>query len=106
LRFAVEVWNLPQNRYDAIEEIRKVLGFGKTEWKCLLKALAKTDSGWLQFMFGNVCVDFKKVADVEELHLHVRSAEGKTKKAIDYTFDLNDFAAPKVGSQQVSYHKK
>ena len=55
--------SLPEDRYGAIEEIRTLLGFTKTEWRVLLHAISKTDNGWLQFAFGSVTVDFKKFVD-------------------------------------------
>jgi len=102
----LEIWNLPSDRYDAIEELRKILGFKKAEWKYLLIALAKTDNGWLQFMFGNVRVDLKKAADIDELHVNVKSQSGRTRKAVDYTYDLKEFTTPKSKSQKVSCYRK
>ncbi len=84
--------NLPENRYDAIEEIRALLGFTKAEWKILLHAISKTDNGWLQFVFGEVSVNFKKFVDVDELHLSVDVGKNpKSKQSVKYIYDLTDF---------------
>lgn len=84
--------NLPENRYDAIEEIRTLLGFSKAEWKVLLHAISKTDNGWLQFIFGDVSVNLKKFVDVDELHLSVDAGKNpKAKQSIKYIYDLTDF---------------
>ncbi len=87
----MEFKDLPDNRFDAIEEIRILLGFGKAEWKCLLKAISKTDNGWLQYMFGDVSVDLKKIVDIDELELKLEVKMGKkATKSATYNFDLNE----------------
>jgi hypothetical protein len=89
--------NLPENRYGAIEEIRTLLGFTKTEWRVLLHAISKTDNGWLQFAFGSVTVDFKKFVDADQLHLRIDVGENpKSKQSVKYIYDLTDFIRPKL----------
>ncbi len=84
----------PDNRYDAIEEIRALLGFKKAEWKALLNALSKTDNGWLQYMFGDVTVDIKKFVDIDELAIQIEKKTKGTTKSLKYVFDLADFVKP------------
>jgi hypothetical protein len=89
-------WNFPDNRYAAIEEIRRLLGFTKAEWKTLLHALSKTDNGWLQYMFADVTVDFKKFVDMNEIHVLIEKGEkNKQTMCLKYVYDLNDFTKPK-----------
>ncbi len=89
--------NLPADRYGAIEEIRTLLGFTKTEWRVLLRAISKTDNGWLQFAFGGVTVDFKKFVDADQLHLRIEVGKNpKSKHSVKYIYDLTDFARPRL----------
>ena len=85
-----------RNRYEVMEEVRTLLGFSKPEWRILLHALAKTDNGWLQFMFGKVCIDFKKFVDIDELHMRIVATKKntKSKQSTQYVYDLTDFAGP------------
>jgi hypothetical protein len=88
----VSFWNFPDNRYAAIDEIRRLLGFTKAEWRTLLHALSKTDNGWLQYMFADVTVDFKKFVDVNEIHVLIEKSEkNKQTMSLKYVYDLNDF---------------
>ena len=102
----LELKNLTQNRYTAIEETRNMLGFTPSEWRYLLRALSKTDNGWFQFMRGNLTIDFKKFVDINELHMQITFEKGKTKKSTNYTYDLNEFTKPKAKKIRVSQSKK
>jgi hypothetical protein len=89
--------DFPNNRYAAIEEIRTLLGFTKAEWKALLRALSKTDNGWLQYMFGNVTLDFKKFVDIDEVHILIeKKTRNKSTESLKYVFELSDFIKPKA----------
>jgi hypothetical protein len=81
--------DLPDNSYLAFEEIRTLLGFTKPEWRVLLHALSKTGNGWLQFMFGDVTVNVKKIVDTNELHLTVEMKKGNVTKQAKYRYNLN-----------------
>ena len=95
-------WNFPDNRYVAIEEIRNLLCFRKAEWKTLLGALSKTDNGWLQYMFGEVTVDFKKFVDVDEIHILIENKmTDKSTMSLKYVYDLNDFTNPRPSAKNV-----
>ena len=86
------IWNLPDDRYVAIEDVRKIVGFSTAEWKCLLQGLSKTHNGWLQFVYGELTIDFKKIIDLNELHmkLELRTHKNVTKTA-KYIYDLAEF---------------
>ncbi len=90
-------WNFPDNRYTAIEEVRRLLGFTKPEWKVLLRILSKTDSGWLQYTFASVKVGLKKLVDLNEIHIVIeKQGKDKPTMSLKYVYDLNDFTKPKV----------
>lgn len=96
-------WNLADDRYVAIEKIRRLLGFKKAELKALLNALSKTDNGWLQYMFGNVTLDLKKFVDVDEIHILVENKTNeRLTKSLKYVFDLKDFTKPRVKNLRFS----
>ena len=88
--------DLPEDRYLTLEETRRMLGFKKSEWKSLLIALSKTDNGWLQFMRGELTIDFKKFVDIDELHMHyeLKKNENVTKTA-NYVYGLIEFTEPR-----------
>jgi hypothetical protein len=88
--------NLQEDRYVALEETRRMLGFTKSEWKSLLVALSKTDNGWLQFMRGELTIDIKKFVDIDELHMRfeLKRKENVTRTA-SYIYELNEFTKPR-----------
>jgi hypothetical protein len=87
---------LPDNRYSAIEYIRKKLDFSESEWRCLLRALARTDNGWFQFMLdGDLTIDFKKFVDIGELQILIeKKMKHGAVKSLKYVYDLSDFWRP------------
>lgn len=86
----------PDDRYKVLEETRLMLGFKKSEWKCLLVALSKTDNGWFQFIIGDLTIDFKKFADIDELQLKLEmKVNDKATKLARYIYDLKEFTEPK-----------
>jgi len=59
----------PRDNLAALDETLNILGFDLPQWTCLLEVMGKSDNGWLQFMRGDLCVDFEKSVDIDELHL-------------------------------------
>ncbi len=102
----MEIKTLPENRYVALEETRSMLGFTQPEWRCLLRALSKTDNGWFQFIRGNLTIDFKKFVDINELHMQITFERGKTKKSTNYTYDLSEFTKTNAQKIRISQRKK
>jgi len=97
---------LSDNRYLALEETRKILGFKKQEWRSLLAALSKTDNGWFDFLQGNLRISLEKFADLDELHMEIRLKTDKIVKTVEYTYDLNEFTKHKVGSLPVDCNEE
>ncbi len=90
------IQSLPDDRYRAIEEIRKKLKFTKQEWRVFLHALAKTDNGWFEYMLGDITIKFGKVVDIDELKLHIEQNKGgKVLKSAVYIYDLKEFKQTK-----------
>jgi hypothetical protein len=98
--------NLSDNRYVALEETRRLLGFKKSEWKSLLAALSKTDNGWFEFMRGDLTVLFEKFADIDEMHLEIKFDKDKVVKTINYAYDLSEFTKQKIKGIHVDCHKE
>ncbi len=88
------MWSFPDDRYAAMEAARTLLGFSRAEWKILLHALSKTNNGWLNFIFGDIHLDFKKSVNVDEIHLLISNRKGRTVKSLKYVYDLTDFTTP------------
>lgn len=90
---------LSDNRYHALEETRMLLGFKKSEWKSLLIALSKTDNGWFEFMQGEFRITVEKFADINELHMEVKTEKNGVGKALTYCYDLAEFTNPGTSSE-------
>ena len=57
-------------------------------------------------MLGDWTIHFEKFVDIDELHIELKFRKGKLAKAIDYTYDLNEFTEPKINSQRVGCGKE
>lgn len=81
----------PDNRYVALEQTQKLLGFNHLEWKFLLELLSKIDFGWLVFRFGDIEATFTKHEEERDrIYLHLELRKDKTEHSIIYTFGLNE----------------
>jgi hypothetical protein len=87
----MEITKLSENRYDALDEVRSLLGFKKSEWRSLLIALAKADNACFDFVLGDCTLRFEKFIEINELHMELKFVKGKLTKTFDYAYDLNEF---------------
>jgi hypothetical protein len=87
---------LSDNRYHALEETRRLLGFKKSQWKSLLSALSKTDNGWFEFKQGDFRITLEKFVEIDELHMEIKLDRNNVVKTLDYRYDLREFVEKRL----------
>ncbi len=96
---------LSSNRFFALDETRRLLGFKKSEWNSLLCVFFKADNGWLEVMSGDLQVTFEKFENTNSLHMEVKSGKEKAVKRITYTYDLRQFTKKKINRPPVDCNR-
>ena len=71
----------PENRYEVLEESRKLLGLTASDFRSLLKVLCRTEFGMLDFSFGKVTICLSASGD-EEICLSVGLEQGPVGKSM------------------------
>ena len=87
---------LSDNRYHALEETRRLLGFKKSQWKSLLSALSKTDNGWFEFKQGDFRITLEKFVEIDELHMEIKLDRNNVVRTLDYRYDLREFVKKRL----------
>ena len=82
-----QILSFPENPYDALEEACTILGFNENQLRFLSDILLKTDSGYLDFYVGDLCIEFHKVYEEEEINLCI-SVKEDTERAVTYPLKL------------------
>jgi hypothetical protein len=81
----------PKDKYEALEEIRKILGFTKEELGMLLALLEKSIEGHLDFNVGDITVEFHAVeldeSSPSEISVIVELAEREITHRVEYRFN-------------------
>jgi hypothetical protein len=88
------VSGFPENRYEALEESRRLLGLNDSDFRTLLKVLCRTECGTLDFSFGNVSICLSSCGD-NEVHLTLGLGNGPVEKSADYRFRSHELGVPK-----------
>lgn len=83
----------PENRYEALEESRKLLGMTAKDFNCFLKVLCKSDYGDIHFDLGNILVSFFVVHS--RFSLTFSLTHRRLERSIEYKFKLDDIGFPK-----------
>lgn len=79
----------PENRYEALEESRRLLSLTESDFRSLLRVLSRTDFGTLNFSFGKVAISLSAGGD-EEVCLTVGLGQGPVEKSAEYTFHFSE----------------
>ncbi len=84
----------PENRYDALEEVQKMLGFNSMEWKIFFKVLRKADDGFLEIHLGDLQIQFALWSEDEKrVHLSLEYQKERTGKSATYEYSINELEA-------------
>jgi hypothetical protein len=75
----------PENRYEALEESRRLLGLTEPDFHSVLKVLCRTKYGTLDFSLGKVSISLSTYGD-EEVFLSVGLGQGPVEKSAEYKF--------------------
>jgi len=97
-QFRVSDLDFPANRYDALEECRKLLGLKAHDFSCLLRILCKAELGSLVFDFGSLSVHFCAFED-EGISLTFEFGQKELTKIAGYRFKPSDFGISKKGKR-------
>lgn len=86
--------DFPENRYDALEEVQKLLGFNSSEWKGFFKILRKADDGFLEVHLGDLQIQFALWSeDEKKVHLSLEYQKERTGKSATYEYSINELEA-------------
>jgi hypothetical protein len=88
----------PENRYEALEESRRLLGLTESDFRSLLKILCRTEFGVLDFSFGKVTIALNACGD-EAVCLNVSLEQGSIEKSTVYKFKLSELGLTKKQSR-------
>jgi hypothetical protein len=84
----------PENRYDALEESRKLLGLTAQDLSCILRVLCKSEFSNLDFDFGSLSISFCTYGD-EEICLTFQLEQEGCERSTEYKFRSSDFGVSK-----------
>jgi hypothetical protein len=84
----------PENRYEALEESRRLLSLTESDFRSLLGVLSRTDFGTLDFSLGKIAISLSVSGD-EEVCLTVGLGQGRIEKSAEYTFHLSELGLSK-----------
>jgi len=84
----------PGNRYNALEEVQKLLGFSQIEWQAFFRIIRKADDGFLEFNRGGLTVQFALWSeDEKKVNLSIEFQKGKLGKSATYEYSLEELEA-------------
>ena len=90
----------PDNRFTALDEFLKLLGFNRYEWQSLFKVLSKADSGFLEFCIGDVTIeafvgsgDSIGEGEGDWMRIIFRVFKDNVEKSAIYSFEMRELKA-------------
>jgi len=89
----ISVSDFPHNRYEALEESRRLLGIAEPDFRSLLKVIGRAEFGTLDFSFGKVSISLNSCGE-GEVCLRVGLEHGSIGKSAEYTFRLSELGLP------------
>ena len=85
----ISVSDFPQNRYEALEESRRLLGIAEPDFSSLLKIVGRTEYGTLDFSCGKLSISLSSCGD-DEVHLNLELGHGSIERSAEYKFQLSE----------------
>lgn len=84
----------PENRFEAMEEIRRLLGLTDSDFACMIRLLCKSCYSNLNFVFGAVSIALS--SQEEEVCLEFSlSQERRFARSVEYWFKPSDLGVYK-----------
>ena len=87
----------PDNRFVALDQFLKLLGFSGFEWESLFKVFNKANSGFLEHRLGDVTVEVnlgsgESIAQGEDdwIRLVFRRTKNNVEKSAVYIFEMKE----------------
>ena len=87
----------PDNRFVALDQFLKLLGFRSFEWDSLFKVFNKANCGFLEYRLGDITVEVNlgsgaSIAQGENdwIRLVFRVSKDNVEKSAVYTFEMNE----------------
>ena len=89
-RASSRLFSFPKDKYEALEEVREMLGFSKEELSILFALLEKSVDGHLHFDVGDMTIEFHTFefdeSSPNEISLIVEASEKETTYRVEYDF--------------------
>ena len=90
----------PDNRFAALDELLRLLGFRRFEWQSLFKVLSRANCGFLEFCIGDVSIEVNigsgaSIGDGEDdwVRIVFRVWKDNVEKSAVYTFEMKELKA-------------
>jgi hypothetical protein len=84
----------PENRYEALEESRRLLGLTESDFRSLLRILCRTEYSNLDFSLGRVTISLSTYGD-DEVCLNIGLGHGIREESIEYKFRSGELGCAK-----------
>ena len=91
---SIQASGFPENRYEALEESRRLLGLTESDFRSMLKVLGRSEYGTLDFSLGKVSISLSTYGD-EEVSLSVNLEQRSIGKSAEYKFQLSELGLSK-----------
>jgi hypothetical protein len=85
----ISVSDFPHNRYEALEESRRLLGIAEPDFSSLLKIIGRAEYGTLDFSCGRLSISLSSCGD-NEVHLNLGLGHGPIERSAEYKFQLSE----------------
>jgi hypothetical protein len=93
-RPAPKWFSFPEDKYKALEEVRRILGLTKAQLRFFWSLLERSSSGELNFHAGNVRIQFSTWAYYEDeplpsrIYMKIRIKEKQIEHHLKYKFEI------------------
>lgn len=87
----------PDNRFSALDEFLKLLGFSRFEWRSLFKVINRANCGFLKYYVGDVTIEVnigsgESIGEGEDdwIQIIFRRTKDNVEKSAIYSFEINE----------------
>lgn len=85
------LFSFPKDKYEALQEVQRILGFTDEELRMFFALLEKANGGDLEFEIGDISVEFRTYSCddncLNEIEVVVKVEEKEVTHTVEYSFD-------------------
>ena len=102
----------PDNRFAALDEALRLIGFSRSEWKSILRVLARAEGVFLKFCVGDISIEYNIGSDfsieegaVDWIQMVFRVWRDNVEKRATYTYEMRELKAI-ARDKKIKIHKR